>query len=1849
MGAPTNSDPVTDASVLSALRSHLLEALARRNGLSPEQIDSRRPFSHYGLDSLGAVALGRALSELAGREVSPTVFWRHPSVDALLRHLSTGDADATAHVEAAGPSVARDEPIAVVGMACRLPGAADLTAFWELLRTGRDAVSEVPSGRWADGRLQQADRGGGSAPVPRRAGFLPDIAGFDPLFFGISPREAAEMDPQQRLFLELAWEALEDAGIVPRELHATATGVFVGAIWRDYAELGGAEPGRITPHTATGQALNMIANRLSYVLGLQGPSLVLDTACSSSLVAVHLACQSLWAGESTTAIVGGVSVMASPHTMVALSRFGGLSPDGVCKAFDASADGFGRGEGGGVVVLKPLSAALAAGDTIRCVIRATGSNNDGPSNGLTAPNPEAQEKLLRQVHARSGVAPGAVGYVETHGTGTALGDPIEAGALGAVFAKARGEGPPLVIGSVKTNIGHLEGAAGIAGFLKACLCVEQRTVVPSLHFTRPNPLIPFEELRLEVSRETRAWPVPDGLAVAGVSAFGWGGTNAHVVLQEAPPSRLTWVGLAASGAEALKAEARRALDALRTGVPLDALHAVLAPEASGPERLTVCVRTRGELVARLSGFLDGVAGTVTLGTAPGRPPKVAFVCAPQGGQWVGMGRRMLLTEDAFRAAFERVDAALAVHSGQSLREELFKAEGIARYDDVDVVQPLLFAFQVALAEQWRAWGITPDVVVGHSLGEIAAAHIAGILDLEEAALVIHHYSRLQKLLADRGGMAVVNLPPDALTGLLEATGGAVVLAGHNGPRSTVLSGDPAALDALLAELKRRKELCARIRVNVAAHSPQIDEILPELETVLAGLRPKPARLPMISTALRRRMEGPEVDGRYFGQNLRTPVWLAPVLASLVADGVDALVELSPHPVLVGALQQAAEGRQPPPVVLPSTTRDEDERLALYEARATLFRLGCAGAAAPVARDSLVPLSAHTPQALRELAARVAGTLRHAPWTQVEDVAATAALRRTHHAERLAVVARGGEDLAQALDAFARGEPHERLVTPALAKAPSVVFVFPGQGSQWHGMARQLLRDEPAFRAELGRCDAAIHALTGWSVLEELEASEAASRMARVDVVQPVLFAVEVALAALWRSWGVRPKAVIGHSMGEVAAAYVAGALNLADAARIICRRSQLLRRVSGQGAMLAAELTLDEAREVLRGHEAQVAVAVSNSSRSTVLSGQPQALEVISQALQARGVFWRWVKVDVASHSPQMDALKGELLEVLAGVQPSPSAVPIHSTVLDAVTDGRDFDAGYWVRNLRDPVLFASAVRRAREAGHDVFIEMSPHPILLPAVEQELADVDQPGEVLPSLRRNESERETLLRSVAALYTRGLEPVWSAVTRAGRPGVPLPSYPWQRERFWLDAAPAVRAPVAASRPSGEGLLGSHFPSALEPRLHHWQAEWGADVSGFLADHRVGGDAVVPGAVFLSMALGAAKEALGTAPVALRDIAFPQPLILGSEPAPRVQTVLSVRDAQRELQVFSQGEGRTWVPHARALVDAGPAAAVGRERAQEALALRDSLRGSAAMLLDSVRYYELLAGCGLEYRAAFRGVDCVWSREAQALGRILPPAASVDPELARVACIDSALQLSIATLPPSLVFRGRQLISVGVDGFALHRLPEGAFHVHAQRRPGGEGPVFLVDVVAFTDAGEPLFHVDGLKVRVLDVARPAVARNDEAQPAAAPPRTLFDELGALEPSRRRSRAEDELRQVVATVLKLAPARVPVDQPLRTLGMDSVMSLELRNRIEARTGIRLSATALWNHPTVEALTGFVLSQASSAPAARSTPARVVPPAPVPAAPAVPADAALPSDLELERLLEAELVQVHQLIKES
>ncbi|HEX3126702.1 MAG TPA: beta-ketoacyl synthase N-terminal-like domain-containing protein, partial [Thermoanaerobaculia bacterium] len=520
------------------LRSLIASRLAARLRIDPGEVDLRERFNRQGLDSAGATALIAELSAELGRPLSPTLVWAHPSVEELARHLSGVAGGSTARQ--ADRTLGRtSEPIAIVGMACRFPQSPNPQAFWRLLRDGVDATRTVPPDRWDADALYDPDPQAPDTINTRRGAFLDRVDLFDPMFFGISPREACEMDPQQRLALELAWEALEDAGIPPRSLSGTRTGVFMGVIFRDYADLHRTADAPVTSHTGPGTSLAMVANRISYLFGLRGPSLSVDTACSSSLVSVHLACQSLRDGECSLALAGGVNLILYPGIAVELTKFGGLSGDGRCKAFDARADGFARGEGAGVVVLKPLSRALADGDPVYALIRGGAVNNDGFSNGLTAPSPQAQVEVLTDACARAGVDPRRIQYVETHGTGTPLGDPIEARALAAVLcADGAGRDPerPLVIGSAKTNIAHQEGSAGIAGLIKLALAIHHREIPPSLHFERPNPDIPFEELGLRVQTALGPWPVQEEEALlAGVSSFGWGGTNAHLILEGPHP------------------------------------------------------------------------------------------------------------------------------------------------------------------------------------------------------------------------------------------------------------------------------------------------------------------------------------------------------------------------------------------------------------------------------------------------------------------------------------------------------------------------------------------------------------------------------------------------------------------------------------------------------------------------------------------------------------------------------------------------------------------------------------------------------------------------------------------------------------------------------------------------------------------------------------------------------------------------------------------------------------------------------------------------------------------------------------------------------------------------------------------------------------------------------------------------------------------------------------------------------------------------------------------------------------------------------------------------------------------
>ncbi len=999
---------------------------------------------------------------------------------------------------------ARVEPIAIIGMGCRFPGGANTPdQFWDLLAGGVDAITETPTDRWDMDTFYDPDAEAAGKITSRWGGYIQPVDQFDPLFFGISPKEAESMDPQQRLLLEVAWEALEHAGQPTETLVRSQTGVFVGVHSHssDYYLMQVQDHEKIDTYTGTGTSHSVLGGRLSYLFDWRGPNVSLDTACSSSLVAVHLAVQSLRNGECDMALAGGVNIILSPEFTLTASRMHMLAPDGRCKAFDQRADGFVRGEGCGVVVLKRLSDAQAAGDNILAVIRGSAVNQDGKSNGLTAPNSLSQEAVIRAALANSGVSPAEISYVEAHGTGTSLGDPIEVEALSAVLAAANGEAAPqrrVMLGSAKTNIGHLEGAAGIAGLIKVVLSMQHKAIPPLLHFTGLNPHISFENTPFAVTTELLPWEADGGRRLAGLSSFGWSGTNAHVILESAPAT----------------------------------------PEetASRPE------------------------------------------------------------------------------------------------------------------------------------------------------------------------------------------------------------------------------------------------------------------------------------------------------------------------------QQAA-------VVL--------------------------------------PLSAHTPEAVRALAGAYRDFLAGESVPDLYDVAYTASRRRSHHEYRMAVAGRTPAELARQLEA--RLQDAGAVAQVNADAPPRVVFVFPGQGGQWVGMARRLLENEPVFREAIEACEAAMQPLVDWSLRELLTADEMADRFEAIDVIQPALFALQVALAALWRSWGVQPDAILGHSLGEVAGAYVAGALTLDEAARVICHRSRLMKRTSGQGAMAVVGLSLEQTAAALSGYEGRLSIAVSNSPRSTVISGDPAALEQVLEALRARDVFCRLVKVNVASHSPQMEPLRPELVQALAGLRPQAGDIPIYSTVDGVVSDGAGFDAAYWGRNLRQPVLFSTMVEQLVLDEYTVFIELSPHPILLSPVEDTLHHLGRPGFTIPSMLRERDDQTAMLNALGTLYTTGYALDWARLYPQTGRVVSLPAYPWQRQRYWIEA----REAKGWSARGGHPLIGQRLPALAHlPSSHFWENRLDARFRRYLHE-QLGG--ATDEDVYAAMALAAVGAAYGENSHAVTELDLHQPLTLDETGEQAAQIILTDEGGDSAgFQIFSRAD-------------------------------------------------------------------------------------------------------------------------------------------------------------------------------------------------------------------------------------------------------------------------------------------------------------------------------------------------------
>ncbi|WSU13437.1 type I polyketide synthase [Streptomyces sp. NBC_01116] len=888
------------------------------------------------------------------------------------------------------------EPIAIVAMSCRFPGGVRTPEdLWELLAGGRDTVAPVPGDRgW-----ETAWPSGGT--VPGQGAFLDGAADFDPDFFGISPREAIAMDPQQRLLLMASWEAVERAGIDPLTLRGSRTGVYAAAIDQGYATLGSGAAEAVQGFLMTGNSMSVMSGRVSYALGLEGPAVTVDTACSASLVALHLAARSLRAGECSLALAGGVSVMALPAVFVEFSRQGAMSPDGRCKPFAAAADGTGWGEGVGMLLLERLSDARRNGRTVLAVLRGSAINQDGASNGLTAPNGPSQQRVIRAALADAGLTASEVDAVEAHGTGTRLGDPIEADAVLSTYGQDRPADRPLWLGSLKSNIGHTQAAAGVAGVIKTVLALRHGVLPRTLHVDAPTPHADWSSGAVELLTEARDWPVVDRPRRAGVSSFGMSGTNAHVVLEQAPepepadgPEAVTdgpntvagpsagagpapgsgpsaepagapgaampWVlsGRTASalGDQAARLRARLATDA--PARPADIGFSLATTRSAFEHRAVVIGDGHPALLnglAALTGPGTDLPTGPALAPAPATPADVvtgtgrvvegrtALVFPGQGSQWAGMARDLFATSPVFRDRLAACDTALSAHVDWRLFAVLEGAPGAPSLERVDVVQPVLWAVMVSLAAHWESWGVRPDAVVGHSQGEIAAAVVAGALSLEDGAKVVALRSRAIRALAGLGGMAAVSLPEDRVRAEIAPWAEKLSVAAVNGPAAVVVSGEPRALAELLAHCAAQGVRARSVPVDYASHSAQVERIRSEVLAALAGVRPLPARIPLFSTVTGDRLDTTAMDADYWYRNLRGTVRFDAAVRSLVEQGHEVFVEVSPHPVLTMALQDTAEatGAAEPPVVVGTLRRDDGGLRRALRSAAELWVAGAA--------------------------------------------------------------------------------------------------------------------------------------------------------------------------------------------------------------------------------------------------------------------------------------------------------------------------------------------------------------------------------------------------------------------------------------------------------------------------------------------------------------------------------------------------------------------------------------------------------------------------------------------------------------------------------------------------------------------------------------------------------------------------------------------------------------------------------------------------------------------------------------------------------------------------------------------
>ena len=944
------------------LINHVRSQVGKVLGLNPsQQMEKRQGFFQSGMDSTMAIELVRLLSHDVGIDLKSTIAFDYPNIEALSDHLllqvvnfkkvdtpsppprvETREREITTRLPATGVD---REQIAVIGMSCRFPGENDSPeSLWQFLLNAQDGIGKIPADRWDNESYYNPDPNVIGTINTRYGGFLNQISLFDADFFNVSPREAVSMDPQQRIVLEVSWEALESAGIPADSLKGSSTGVFMGVTSTDYFHLQQKvdNPEMIDNYTGTGGSIYSVAGRVSYTFGLQGPSMSIDTACASSLVSVHQACRSLLDDEADLALAGGVNLILVPDTYIFLSRAGGLAKDGRCKTFDDSADGMSRSEGCGVVVLKRLSDALKDGDNILAVIRGSAVAQDGASGGFTVPSGPAQVKLIRKALKAADVSPADISYVEAHGTGTALGDPIEFNALAEVMGEGRNTTYPLYLGSIKSNIGHAEAAAGIAGLIKTVLALKNKQIPPNIHFNKPNSKIQFESIPARVPTRSLFWDANDRKRLAGVSAFGISGTLAHIVLEEAPPHEINEdnensprniLVISAQNETSLKKLAASYLDLIqKKRISLTNLSYTAALKRVHHEhRVAAVYDTQEELEEHLTAFAKNDSPEyVFYGKSLEEPPPLVFIFSGYGSYWAEMANDLINEEPVFLESVQACDRAISPLVEWSLLDELLAPEDETRNDNLVIIQALIFTMQVSLAALWRSYGIVPDIVVGHSMGEVSAAHYAGALTLEEAALVL--IRRSEVAMQARGAMLSVDLGLKQCDRILAGREDKLSIASSNGPESTVISGDSESIKELAETLKKEKIESRLVKVSVAGHSPLMDPFLDDFKDTIKNINPGNNNITFYSSVTTDVLEGENLDPGYWARNLRETVQFWPTLQKL-HKAENYYLEISPHPVLLSPLRQGVGAES---ILLPGLRRQEKSTKVILNSLARLY-------------------------------------------------------------------------------------------------------------------------------------------------------------------------------------------------------------------------------------------------------------------------------------------------------------------------------------------------------------------------------------------------------------------------------------------------------------------------------------------------------------------------------------------------------------------------------------------------------------------------------------------------------------------------------------------------------------------------------------------------------------------------------------------------------------------------------------------------------------------------------------------------------------------------------------------------